>query len=302
MGKKSAGLAVDELNFLQNRLGLGAGFNPDQFKQAAPTQQGVGQPEDEAALRAQLLGAIGGDITAGGQNQAGIQDIIQRLIGVQQSTAGQPQLANLDAGAQGSLDAITRANQEKLRLQQEQQRNELVQNLFGSGTAQSTIALDQGGRLNFGQGQLQSQLLADAAQRELGLRNDVSNRALQSLGLQGQTLGTAGGLQTQAGQLGQQGASLRSSLLDSILGRGLQRDVTGAGFTEAERQRAFNQDQFRQSLLSNLGQQTAGFQGQRTNPLTNILNAGLSLASSLVPGGALLKPKTSSFIGDRGGF
>lgn len=288
MGKKGAGLAVDELNFLQNRLGLGAGFNPDLFKQAAPTQQGLGTPEDEAALRAQLLASFGQGQTGAATNQAGIQDIIQRLIGVQTGAAGQPNLANLDPAAQSSLNAITQANQEALNLQQQEARNQLTQNLFGSGTAQSTIALDQAGRLNFGQGQLQSQLLSDAAQRELGLRTDVSNRALQSLGLQGNILGTAGGLQVNAGELGGRDAALRAQLLEGAFGRGLTRDVTSAGFTENERQRAFNQDQFRQSLLSNLGSQTAGQQATRVGPLPAILNAGLSLASAAIPGGGAL--------------
>jgi len=288
MGKTGAGLGVDELNFLQNRLGLGAGFNPDQFKQAAPTQPGVGTPDDEAALRAALLQSVGGDVAGAGQNQAGINDIIQRMLGLQQTTAGQPNLANLDASAQGSLDAIAKANQAKFDLGRQDAQNTLVQNLFGNGTAQSSIALDQAGRLNYGQDQLQSQLLADAANRELGLRSDVSNRALQSLGLQSSTLGQAGGLAVNAGELGNREASLRTGLLDSVLGRGLQRNTTNAGLIENERQRGFNQDQFRQGLLGTIGQNTATLQAGRTSPVSSILNGALSLASAAVPGGGTL--------------
>lgn len=274
MGKKGAGLAVDELNFLQNRLGLGAGFNPDQFKQASPLQPGVGAPADEEALRAALLQSVGGDAAGGGATN----DIIQRLLGLQTTAAGQPNLATLDPGAQSSLNAITQANQEKLNLQRQESQNQLTQNLFGSGLGQSTIALDQAGRLNYGNDALQAQLLGDAGQRELGLRNSVSDRALQSLGLQGNVLGTAGDLSGRD-------ASLRSGMLDSALNRGFNRDATNAGFVENERQRGFNQDQFRSQLLAGLGQQTASAQGTRQNPWMQVANAGLSLAGAAMPGG-----------------
>ena len=288
MGKTGAGLGVQELNFLQNRLGLGAGFDPDQFKNLAPGATGYETPEDEARLRAQLLSSVGGDGTGANTNQAGINDIIQRLIGVQQTTAGTPQLATLDAGAQGSLDAISRANQAAFDLRRQQAQNELLQGLFGSGTAQSTIALDQAGRLNYGQDALQAQLLSDAAQRELGLRNTISDRLLANLGLQTQTLGQAGGLAVNAGELGSRDAQLRASLLDSVLGRGFQREAGNVAVNQAERARAFNQDQFRQSLLSNLGNQTAALQSQRQSPLGKVLNAGLSLASFALPGGGTI--------------
>lgn len=288
MGKYGAGAGVDELNFTQNRLGLGAGFDPDQYKHAAPGQMGVSTPDDEAALRNQLLQQYGQTQNQPAAGSANLDEAIKRLFGVQTTAAGQPNLANLDPAAQSALAAITQANQSKFDLGRQNAQNQLLQGLFGSGTAQSTIALDQAGRLNYGQDALQAQLLGDAAQRELGLRNDVSNRALQSLGLQTGALTNAGNLATNQGQLGQQQNQLNAQFLDSLLKQGLQRDVANAGFTENAINRAYNQDQFRSQLLAGLGQQTAQMQSQRVNPWSKALNAGLSLASFAIPGGGTL--------------
>src|SRR5262245_45626415 len=117
MGTSGSALGVRELNFLQNRLGVGAGFDPDQFKNAAPTQGGIATPGDEAALRAQLLGSVNNTVAGGGQN-ANIDEIMKRLLGVQTTAANAPQLANLDPAAKASLDAITAGNKGALDLQQ----------------------------------------------------------------------------------------------------------------------------------------------------------------------------------------
>jgi hypothetical protein len=288
MGAKGNALGVQELNFLQNRLGLGAGFDPDLFKHAAPQTQTLMTPEDEAALRAQLLGQFGGDQTAAGANQAQIGDIIQRMLGLQQTAGEQPQLANLDQASIAALNQIKQANQAALELQQTQQRDDLVNSLFGSGVEKSTIALDQAGRLNYGQGALQAQLLGDAGQRELALRNSISDRGLQSLGLQGSILGNAAGTAVNQGQLGTEQSRMRAQLLDSLFGRGLQRDLTNTEVTENERNRAFGQDQFRSNTLANLGTQTAGLQSQRTSPVSSILNGVLGAASFALPGGGTM--------------
>lgn len=264
MGKKGAGLAVDELNFLQNRLGLGKGFDPFSFTTGA--NAGVfAQPQDEATLRAQLLQKFTGGGATGGN-----EDIIAKLLGVQGKAAGMPELADLDPAAKAALEAITNANMAKFTTTQDAERVQLLNDLFGSGTEKSTIALDKAGRSLFGQGANLAQLLSDAAQRELQVREFGTQSGLQNFGLQANIL-------QQAGGLGLSAQAQQQQLLESLIAGATQRQQFGTGV-----------DLQRQQLLSGLGQQVAGQQAQRKGSVGTILSTALSLGSSLLPGGGTL--------------
>jgi len=307
----AAGSAINEFLLAGNQLGLNAAQsgNIRTGLNAAPGVTPVTTPEDEANLRAQLLQQYGQTAAMGpGTINPDFQNTLKTIQG---QLAAQPNLATLDPAAQQALAQITAGNQEKFNLQQTNLKQDLLNNLFGAGTERSTIALDQGGRLAYGQGALQSQLLADAAQRELGLRGDVSNRALQNLNLQAGVTGQGGNLALGEQQLLQQGQNARGSLLNALFGNQLTRDV-GNEERSIENRKLLQQDaQFREGNVLNLAAQRAGIQAGRKSGFGDyagqIIPSILSLGSLALPGGGLFggKKNTTSpggLTSDRGDY
>jgi hypothetical protein len=281
----AAGSANNELLLAGNQLGLNAGQSGSirDPLNAAPGVTAVQTPEDEANLRAQLLKEYS---ATSGMNPGSINpDFQNTLKTIQTQLAGQPNLATLDPAAQASLSAITAGNQEKFDLQQTQLKQDLLNNLFGAGTERSTIALDAGGRLAYGTGANQAQLLADAAQRELGLRSDVSNRTLQNLQLQAGVTGQGGNLALGEQQLLQQGQNARGSLLNALFGNQLTRDQGNVQAGLQNRQLLQQDAQFREGNVLDLAAKRAGIQAGRKSGFGDwagqIIPAGLSLAGKV---------------------
>lgn len=120
---------------------------------------------------------------------AGLSMTGQDLTGLQVRQGGLPQL---DAGTRQALDAMTQTQVDTLNRDFGSQRQDLLNNLFGRGINNSTIAADAGGRLLFGRQDALNQITGQAAERELGLRQQLFQAELEKAKSRG-ILGGGGG-------------------------------------------------------------------------------------------------------------
>jgi len=162
------------------------------------------QMPDFGALQGQLSGAIGAPpgipdlsaITGGLNNLSGsYNQVFNQLMQA-------PQLANLQSGDLANLAAIKAASDAQLAKQQSDLQGSLVSQLYGRGINQSNIANQAGANFAESMGRLQLQANADAASRQLGLQQFLTQQGQGNLALAGQTLGQQGQSLYQQGQLG----------------------------------------------------------------------------------------------------
>lgn len=178
-------------------------------------------PQGQQDLLSQLTGSQG----VSSDFQA-IRDLAARL---QQPAT----LAALDPETQASLQAITSNTLAQLTEQFKRDQANQLASLFGNRMQSSSIATNALGQLLQNQGLVTSQALSDAAGRELGTRQFITDTQRANL---------ATALQ---GLLG--GAGIQTDLLQNLTGQQTTRDVAGGqlglGFKElAERARATNLD------------------------------------------------------------
>jgi hypothetical protein len=134
----------------------------------------------------------------------GQQDILARLQARVQQNLEPVGLAELPPEVQAQLQAISDAEKARIAQQGQDTEGQLVAQLYGNHINQSSIANDAAARFAQQLGLVQQQQSSDAANRNLQLRQYLTNAGLQ----QNQDLG---------------------SLLASLSGQGTQRDIAGAG-------------------------------------------------------------------------
>lgn len=289
--------------------------------------------------------------------------------------ARQAGFPGLDAGSRQSLDAITQGQLGQADLDFNSQRQQLLNQMFGNGLNQSTVAADAGGRLLYGRQQALNEIMGQAGQREMDARkalldqqtalikagggggggiNFLGGGGLNTPGLDGGIIGNlAGNLRMQQaapqdamnvlqgfmgksspvplnfeqqmqladmqlkqaqlaqqgqlgfGQLGLQqqlglgsqgleGQQLQQQLLQFILGQGLQRQQSAAGFTQSDLARMQQYLSGQQQLFGGIGQQSAQLEAQKKSFLSQLMGGILGGASALLPG--------LGSIGQAGGF
>lgn len=142
-------------------------------------------------------------------------------------------LAALDPETQAALQAITQNTMAQLKQQFERDQANQLAALFGNRIQSSSIATNALGQLLQNQGLVTSQALSDAATREIGTRQFLTdtNRANLATALSG-LLGTAGtgieGFRATTGASQAQFNSL-SDLLQNLTGQQTQRDIATGG-------------------------------------------------------------------------
>lgn len=137
--------------------------------------------------------------------QQGQQQFAQELQGRLQQGFGQPLgLAELDPQTAAALRAISEAEQGTNDQQLADLQSQLIARLYGNRVNQSSIANEAGARFAEGAGRVRQAQRADAANRELSVRNLLTT-------------------------LGQQNRELQAGLYGQLTGQGLQRDIAGAG-------------------------------------------------------------------------
>lgn len=211
-------------------------------------------------------------------------DLINRMLGISDRLEASPTLGTPDPSVAGLLAQINNNAQTQLNNQFQNQQAQLTADLFGSGINRSSIAADQAGRLMGQQGLAQAQLMSDAAQRDLGIRQFLAQMQQQNLALSGQNLLQGAGIELEGQKVNQQGQMGALNFLSQILNQSLQRElgVGSLGLQErgqslAERQ-ALDQNQF------NLAQLDLAQKQARGGLLKAILGGAASLGGSLLGG------------------
>jgi hypothetical protein len=166
-----------------------------------------------------------GQLTGAGGIQSDIEAVRSLAARLQEPAV----LATLDPQTKAALDQMTQNTLTQLTEQFNRDQAKNVASLFGNRVQQSSIATNALGQLLENQGRVTSQALSDAAGRELGARQFVTDTQRANL---------ATALQ---GLLG--GADLQSGLIQNLTGQQTQRDIAGGnlnlGFADlAERARA----------------------------------------------------------------
>lgn len=189
------------------------------------------------------------------------------------SLMGPVSLAQLDPDTKAALDAITASNKAALDQQFQRQSASAIADLYGNRVNQSSIANSALAQLLQQQGLVSAQALSDSAQRELGVRQYL----------------------TQAG--GQRNQDLLD-LLKNLSGQQTQRDIAGGqlglGYGDlAERARQANQAYV-------LGKQRTNIeQGQASDIFPKILG-GIGALGSLAGGFGGLIGGIGALSGGRG--
>lgn len=221
-------------------------------------------------------------------------------------------LAQLSPQELANLQAIKDAQVGELDLSFKENKGNLLEDLFGRGIQNSTVALDQGGKLLYGRDQLARQIGADAAQRQLGLQQFMTEQLLNNYNSQASTIRDQAQFSAQQAGLSQANdlASMQSALQNSMFNAGnqqqslmmnaqnalqkaLQANQVGSQqsmFNAGNQQQAnlanANMDFERGNLAANLMQQialqNAGFQQQANQfnsqqqfDIASLINSGL---------------------------
>lgn len=108
---------------------------------------------------------------------------LNNLINQQNAQVGKaPSLADLDDSALEALDRMAKAAQMASNQSFQERQGKLVADLYGRGTQNSTLANDAVARSLQEQGLVNAELSSDAANRELGIRQFLTEQGSQAQG------------------------------------------------------------------------------------------------------------------------
>jgi hypothetical protein len=211
----------------------------------------------------------------------GQNDLISQLTGGQGVTADfqairdltarlqQPAtLAQLDPETQAALQAITANTMAQLKQQFERDQANQLAALFGNRIQSSSIATNALGQLLQNQGLVTSQALSDAAGRELGARQFITDTQRANL---------ATALQGLIG-----GAGIQTDLLANLSGQQTQRDIAGGGLNLDFARLAESARQANQGF--ELGQQEADTRLAQSRSVLSKILQGIGIAGGAAGG------------------
>lgn len=288
---------------LSGNLGADVGRVETKLLSSPIASQGPGREGD---LATQLSGQLqklnelyGGQLEAlaRGERPAGLEtgtsDYLKRLDDIVNRLSAPASLSNLDPETKAALDAINSANQAKLTQQFQDESGNLVAQLFGRGVNASSIAGEQANRLLQGQGLVRSQSQSEASQRELSVRQFLSQLGQQNLALAGQTLLEGGGLNLKdfgaVQGLAESRAGRQQQLLTDLINSLLQREVSGQEIGLKGRELDINEmlGLGRQQLERDQFEVAAKAQRQqaRRSLIGSIIGGGASIGLGLAGGG-----------------
>ena len=177
---------------------------------------------------------------------------------------GQVNLAQLDPETAAQLQAISQAEQARNAQTGQDLEGQLVARLYGNNVNQSSIANEAAARFAQYQGLVNQQQQADAANRELTLRQYLTGAGLQ----QNQNL---------------------AGLYSTLTGQQSQRDIAGAGLDLNRQQLDEASRQFgATNYLQQLQTEYARRQADAQNGFLNKLLSGVSAAGALAGGAGTL--------------
>ncbi len=213
----------------------------------------------------------------------GYLDQINQLAGQLQNPA---QLSALDPETAAALAAINERDRLALSEQFDSESARQLAQLFGNRVNQSSIASSAVGQMLQKQGLVSAQQKADAAQREMLLRQFLTGQQQQQreLALQG-LLGAAGtgieGFKASTGAAQNQFDSLLD-LLNQLSGQQTQRDISSAQIGLGDRE--LDERRRQANLGFELDQQEADRRLAESRALLPKILAGINAASSIAGG------------------
>lgn len=215
------------------------GQKTQQFGDILGGNQLIGQLLNSVGLGGggDIAGRIGGILGKGGNGSNDIQSLLESINLSPGNLSGSDlfgsdagninfnfedlaKLRQLDPSVQGELDAIKASQMAEFEQFRGEERDKLLTQLFGKGVNRSTVAGEAGDRLSRSLERTLLDIEGQSAERELGLRSEQTNRALQGAlaGLQSDTALTAErlGAKTSRENVRDQ---LRAGLLESSKNR-----------------------------------------------------------------------------------
>jgi hypothetical protein len=191
----------------------------------------------------------------------GQDDFVTQLRSRLQQSLDPTKLAELPPEVAAQLQAISDAEKARIAQQGEDERGKLISQLYGNRVNQSSIANDAAARFAQMLGLVQQQQSSDAAARNIGVRQYLTNAGLQ----QNQDL---------------------ASLLANLSGQQNQRDIAGAGLgldqqRLDEMMREFNKNYGLQQVGLELNKQQIDAANSPFNKFLKVLNAGTALAGGI---------------------
>lgn len=192
------------------------------------------------------------------------------------------QLRRLDPATLRNLETLRGSELGSFRMASADRQDALRASLFGRGVNRSTVALDEGGRLSYGEDQLLRQIFSDHAQRVTSLEeSDAQRRAALA---QSQLAANASIRSANASAGASLGAARMNALSNAFssqlgaLGR-LFADQTGfntaalSGYQDIGQTGISSNAGILQQLLSTAGQQTVAREGNTSNLLQQLISS-----------------------------
>lgn len=188
-------------------------------------------------------------------------------------------LSSIDPATEARLNEIKAATDAKLNQQFNDEAGQLVAQLFGKGVNRSSVAATQAGRVSQAHGLVQAQAESDAAQRELQIRQFLSQLGQGNAALAGEEFAS--------------GAQLSQQELEQLISALTNREVAGQQLLQGDQ--ALNLDRYK--FDKNYGLDVAKYE---TAAQAQRQAAHRSLISSIINGVAGIATSGISSLFNRG--
>lgn len=276
---------------------------------AIGTQSAAGEQDAAKSLLQQLMDIFNQQAQqrqSGQQPNTKVDEWLESLRNLTNRLSQPTALASLDPATEALLDQISNAEQMQLNQLFDEGQGNLIARLFGQGINRSSMAGDQAARLLQEQGLVQAQQQSNSAQRNLAIRQFLSQLGQGNLALASQNALGGGGLAldefTRLMQNQQQQQGQLQGFLSDLLNQALGRETSNAQFDLANRQfrdsQRRNEQNFQQQYIQWQEQQR---ELQRANMWNNIFR-GVGIGASFIPGiGSLFSGLGSGSRGGSGG-
>lgn len=250
-GMEAANIQFDPYQYLGQTPNVNAAqsnYNPNQWLANIPTNVGSAMSNFNPSnyISSDTKNFIG-NIGANASELKAIRDKMEQ----------DKNLAQLDPQTLEMLNAIKQAQIGELDLSFQENKEGLLKDLFGRGMQNSSVALDQGGQLAYGRDQLARQIGADAAQRQIGLQQFMTEQLLNNYLGQASTVRDQAQFSAQQAGLSQANdlASMQSALQNSMFNAGNQQQSLMMNAQNALQQALAGNDASLQQSLFNAGNQ-----------------------------------------------
>jgi hypothetical protein len=218
----------------------------------------------------------------------GVGDFTQGIKDVAAKLQQPATLAQLSPDDLAQLQALRTAEEQSQQQQFQDEQGKLVSSLYGRGVNRSTIAADAAARMMQQHGLVSAQTSANAAQRQLGLQQFLTQAGQGNLALALQGLSQGGGLaldeyskQNQAGQF--QATQLQNFVSD-LLNQALSREVTSGSQGLQQQQQMQQQQEFNKNLQFQYEQFAEQQRQYERSQMWNNIWKGVAAASGIAGG------------------